>query len=777
MRQLAMPTCAAGWPPDVVDYGELAILPGIVDTHVHLNEPGRTEWEGFATATRAAAIGGMTTLVDMPLNSIPPTTTREGVRGEARGGEGAVRGRRRVLGRRRAGQSRASSPGSSPTACAASSASSSTPASPSSAGSARPTSRRRCRSSRASACRCSCHAEVAGPIDAVAAQLAAADPRRYATYLASRPPAAEEQAIALVTRLCRETARAHARRPSLGGERVAAAPRRARRGPAAHRGDVPALPALHRRGDPRRRDAVQVRAADPRRREPRGAVGRARRRRARPRRERSLAVHARRSRRLEAGDFMARVGRRRRAAARALGRVDRGAQRGHALADRRALDVARRPARLAGLAQEGRDRGRPRRGSRRRSPTPTTQTVTPSGVHHRHKVTPYAARPLRGVVRATYLRGMRVAEDGRVARVPIAESCFESRIRARDLRDLPDLAGEAVGGAAIACNDEFFAEKENLLRSHAAEWREHVVHRPRQVDGRLGDPALRRRRGVAPGRDSDVHDWCVVRLGLPGVIRGVVVDTAFFRGNFPEVVRARRCRDLRAARSAELATRALGADSCRARTLAGRSSKNASSSRASSGSRTCASRSSPTAASRACASTARSSRAGIACAPAARSISPRSSNGAVVETLQRHVLRLAQQPDQARPVALDGRRLGDPAPPRPRQRVGDHPARRRRYRRADRARHDALQGQRAGADASSKVATASRADAYPMAAAARAHAAATAHAPRVRSTSSAGSARSRTCACRCSRAAASRGCARGARSPPARCRCSRSSTS
>ena len=54
------------------------IMPGLVDTHVHINSPGRTEWEGFQTATRAAAAGGVTTLVDMPLNSIPPTTTLAG---------------------------------------------------------------------------------------------------------------------------------------------------------------------------------------------------------------------------------------------------------------------------------------------------------------------------------------------------------------------------------------------------------------------------------------------------------------------------------------------------------------------------------------------------------------------------------------------------------------------------------------------------------------------------------------------------------------------------
>ena len=69
-------------PPDAVADGaevvDLAadevLLPGLVDTHVHVNEPGRTEWEGFASATRAAAAGGVTTIVDMPLNSIPPTT-------------------------------------------------------------------------------------------------------------------------------------------------------------------------------------------------------------------------------------------------------------------------------------------------------------------------------------------------------------------------------------------------------------------------------------------------------------------------------------------------------------------------------------------------------------------------------------------------------------------------------------------------------------------------------------------------------------------------------
>ena len=71
--QAIVPERLAG--PDILDAGALAVAPGLVDSHVHVNEPGRTEWEGFATATRAAAAGGVTAIVDMPLNSSPVTTT------------------------------------------------------------------------------------------------------------------------------------------------------------------------------------------------------------------------------------------------------------------------------------------------------------------------------------------------------------------------------------------------------------------------------------------------------------------------------------------------------------------------------------------------------------------------------------------------------------------------------------------------------------------------------------------------------------------------------
>ncbi len=93
--------------------------------------------------------------------------------------------------------------------------------------------------------------------------------------------------------------------------------------------------------------------------------------------------------------------------------------------------------------------------------------------------------------------------------------------------DLPDLAAEGVGGAAILCNDEFFAEKENLLKPADAVWKDHLyTDRGKWMDGW----ETRRRRDVG-------FDWCVIRLGMPGVVKGVVVDTAFFRGNYPDSCR------------------------------------------------------------------------------------------------------------------------------------------------------------------------------------------------------------------------------------------------
>jgi allantoicase len=93
-----------------------------------------------------------------------------------------------------------------------------------------------------------------------------------------------------------------------------------------------------------------------------------------------------------------------------------------------------------------------------------------------------------------------------------------------DFVDLVDLANERLGGSVLAANDEFFAPKENLLREAEAVFKPDLyTDRGKWMDGW----ETRRRR--VPG-----HDWCLVRLGLPGIVRGAVVDTRHFRGNFPE---------------------------------------------------------------------------------------------------------------------------------------------------------------------------------------------------------------------------------------------------
>jgi allantoicase len=92
--------------------------------------------------------------------------------------------------------------------------------------------------------------------------------------------------------------------------------------------------------------------------------------------------------------------------------------------------------------------------------------------------------------------------------------------------DLVDLASERMGGAAVAANDEFFALKDRLVLNAPAVWREgEYTERGKWMDGW----ETRRRRDVA----DDSHDWCIIRLGARGIVRGVDVDTAFFKGNYP----------------------------------------------------------------------------------------------------------------------------------------------------------------------------------------------------------------------------------------------------
>lgn len=406
---------AAGTP--VFDAGDDVVMPGVVDTHVHVNEPGRTDWEGYTTATRAAAAGGITTVIDMPLNCIPATTSAAALGKKRAAAEhllsvdvgfwgGVIPGNRdelaamvdaRVMGfkcflvdsgvpefpQSYEGDVRAAlevlGPAGVPLLV---------------------------------------HAELAGPIDAATEQLerAGADPHAYATYLRSRPPAAENQAIELMIRLCRETgARVHI----------------------VHLSSAEALPAIARARD----EGVAITAetcphylcfaAED------IATGATEYKCAPPIREaanraglwdglaagtidmvvsdHSPCIPA--MKKNPPGDFLG-----------AWGGVaslqltlpiiwTESRARGHNV-ERIAEWMCLEPARLAGIESR---KGAIAVGKDADfvvwNPDASFE-VTPEAVHHRHKLTPYAGRALDGVVRATILRGEVIYDGGDFAATP-----------------------------------------------------------------------------------------------------------------------------------------------------------------------------------------------------------------------------------------------------------------------------------------------------------------------------------------------------------------------
>jgi len=192
-------------PPPSVDLGDLVLFPGLVDAHVHANDPGRADWEGFETATRGAAAGGVTTLVDMPLNCVPATTTPGAVDAKRRAAEGRLAVDVATWG----GLVPESSDPAALEALATAGArgfkaflvdsgvaefpaveeSHLRRALPALAGLGLPL---------------LVHAEVPGPIEAAARGREGDDPTRYATWLARRPEAAEVEAVRLLLRLVEE---------------------------------------------------------------------------------------------------------------------------------------------------------------------------------------------------------------------------------------------------------------------------------------------------------------------------------------------------------------------------------------------------------------------------------------------------------------------------------------------------------------------------------------------------------------------------------------------
>jgi allantoinase len=393
------------------------VMPGIVDTHVHINEPGRTEWEGFSTATRAAAAGGITTLIEMPLNSIPATTTAAGFREKlaATAGKlwvdvgfwgGVVPGNATEL--RPLWES-----GVFGFKCFLV---------PSGVEEFVSVAERDLRGAlpELSALKAPLlvHAELPGPIAEAEKKVTKADPRRYSAWLASRPRAAENEAIELLVKLARELgARIHIVHLS-SSDAIATLQKAKSDGQAVTVETCPHYLTFDAQdvGDGRTefKCAPPIREKD-NREKLWTALG-----------DGTIDFIATdhspcppAMKLLEAGDFL-----------RAWGGIaslelslpavwTEASSRGYAL-PRLADWLCSGPARLAGLERKGKiavgydadfviwnPDGR--------------FSVDPAKLHQRNKITPYAGRELLGVVETTFLRGRKIFDRGELSHSPLGQ--------------------------------------------------------------------------------------------------------------------------------------------------------------------------------------------------------------------------------------------------------------------------------------------------------------------------------------------------------------------
>jgi len=402
-------------PSDAIDCGDAVLMPGIVDSHVHINEPGRTEWEGFSTATQAAAAGGVTTLVDMPLNSVPATTTREALRAKIAAAEGKCWVDVGLWG--------GVVPGNTPELAGLLAEGALgfkcflVPSGVEEFSNVGVLDLREALPALASlGAVLLAHAELPGPIDSAVHVWKGASPQEYERYLKSRPDEAEVEAVELLIRLCREAGcRIHIVHvssadvlPFLRNARAEGLPITAETCPHYLTFAAEEIPD----------GGVAFKCAPPiRSRENRERLWEALR-------EGTIDLIATdhspcppEMKKIDIGDFREAWG----GIASlqlSLPAVWTGVrERGFTVGDL-ARWMGSAPASLAGL------------GDRKGKIAPgydadlvvwdpeASFTVDPLRLYHRHKITPYAGRTLYGVVRRTLLRGETIFEDGQLAERP-----------------------------------------------------------------------------------------------------------------------------------------------------------------------------------------------------------------------------------------------------------------------------------------------------------------------------------------------------------------------